>query len=76
MLLTPSSCIEHFDNMWYFPKQYLKLYTITMSLTDEITSVQGIALSALQAAANINTYLSTFVAPDIGGMQVASFNNT
>ena len=33
-------------------------------------------LSALQAAANINTYLSTFVAPDIGGITAASFNNT
>ena len=47
-----------------------------MSLTDKINSVQGIALSALQAAANINTYLSTFVAPDIGGIPAASFNNT
>jgi hypothetical protein len=28
-----------------------------MSLTDKINSVQGIALSALQATANLNTYL-------------------
>ena len=47
-----------------------------MSLQDKINSVQGIALSALQAAAKINTYLSTFVAPDIGGIPAASFNNT
>ena len=47
-----------------------------MSLTDKINSVQGIALSALQATANINAYLSTCVAPDIGGIPAASFNNT
>ena len=47
-----------------------------MSLLDKINSVQGIALSALQATANINTYLSTFVAPDIGGIPATSFNNT
>ena len=47
-----------------------------MSLTDKINSVQGIALSALQGVSNINTYLSTFVAPDIGGIPATSFNNT
>jgi hypothetical protein len=47
-----------------------------MSLLDKINSVQGIALSALQATANINTYLSTIVVPDIGGIPAASFNNT
>ena len=47
-----------------------------MSLSDKINSVQGIALSALQATANLNTYLSTFITPEIGGIPVASFNNT
>ena len=47
-----------------------------MSLSDKINSVQGIALSALQATANINTYLSTIVVPDIGGIPATSFNNT
>jgi hypothetical protein len=36
-----------------------------MSLIDKVNSVQGIALAALQATSNINTYLSTFVAPEI-----------
>jgi hypothetical protein len=39
-----------------------------MSLSDKINSVQGIALSALQQTANLNTYLSTIIAPDIGGI--------
>ena len=47
-----------------------------MSLTDKVNSVQGIALSALQATANIKAYLSTFVAPDIGGIPAASLNHT
>ena len=47
-----------------------------MSLPDKLKSVQGIALAALQATANINTYLSTVVAPDMGGIPPASCNNT
>ena len=38
--------------------------------------MQGLVLDALQAASHINTYLSTFVAPDIGGIPAANFNNT
>ena len=47
-----------------------------MSLIDKVNSVQGIALAALQATYNINTYLSTFVAQEIGGIPAVSFNNT
>ena len=47
-----------------------------MSLSDKINSVQGIALSALQQTANLNTYLSTIIAPDIGGIPLVNFNNT
>ena len=47
-----------------------------MSLTDKINSVQGIALSALQATAHLNTYLSTIITPDIGGIPLVNFNNT
>jgi hypothetical protein len=47
-----------------------------MSLIDKVNSVQGIALAALQGVSNINTYLSTFVAPEIGGIPAVSFNNT
>ena len=47
-----------------------------MSLIDKVISVQGIALAALQGVSNINTYLSTFVAPEIGGIPAVSFNNT
>ena len=47
-----------------------------MSFTDKINSAQGIALSALQATANLNTYLSTLITPEIGGIPVVNFNNT
>ena len=47
-----------------------------MSLSDKVNSVQGIALAALQGVSNINAYLSTFVAPEIGGIPAVSFNNT
>ena len=47
-----------------------------MSLIDKVNSAQGIALAALQATYNINTYLSTFVAPEIGGIPAVSFQNT
>ena len=47
-----------------------------MSLCDRINSVQGIALAALQGVSNINTYLSTFVAPEVCGIPAARFNNT
>ena len=47
-----------------------------MSLSDKINSVQGIALSALQQTANLNNYLSTIIAPDIGGIPLVNFNNT
>ena len=47
-----------------------------MSLSDKVNSVQGIALAALQGVSNINTYLSTFIAPEIRGIPAVSFNNT
>jgi hypothetical protein len=48
-----------------------------MSLIDKVNSVQGIALSRITGhISNINTYLSTFVAPEIGGIPAVSFNNT
>ena len=47
-----------------------------MSLSDKVNSVQGIALAALQGVSNINTYLSTFVAPDLEGISDAAFSIT
>ena len=47
-----------------------------MSLSNKINSVQGIALAALQATANLSTYVSTCITPEIGGIPVANFNNT
>ena len=38
--------------------------------------MQGVALAAAQGVSNINTYLSTFVAPEVGGIPAVSFNNT
>jgi hypothetical protein len=35
--------------------------------------VQGIALSALKGVQDINTYLETFVAPDLEGISEAGF---
>ena len=44
-----------------------------MSLIDKINSAQGIALAALKGVRDINTYLETFVAPDLEGISEAAF---
>ena len=44
-----------------------------MSLIDKVNSVQGIALAALKGVRDINTYLETFVAPDLEGISEEAF---
>ena len=44
-----------------------------MSLSDKVNSVQSLALSALKGVRDINTYLETFVAPDLEGISEEAF---